>query len=71
MTFVKEYKSGQINIKRPNENKALFPAHQVTKINLMRAAAKIFFWKMYRDRYRQKFIVSIFLGHNNGVMSLN
>ena len=28
---------------RPKENKALFPAHRVTKINLMRAAAKIFF----------------------------
>ena len=34
---------------RPKENKALFLAHRVTKINLMRAAAKIFFWKMYRD----------------------
>ena len=31
---------------RPKENKAFFPAHRVTKINVMRAAAKIyiFFW---------------------------
>ena len=29
---------------RPKENKALFPAHRVTKINLMREAAKIFFF---------------------------
>ena len=27
---------------RPRENKALFPAHRVTKMNIMRAAAKIF-----------------------------
>ena len=32
---------------RPKENIALFPAHRVTKINLMQAAAKIlFFWKI-------------------------
>ena len=28
---------------RPKENKSLFPAHRVTKINVMRAAAKIIF----------------------------
>ena len=28
---------------RPKKNKALFPAHRVTKINFMRAAAKIIF----------------------------
>ena len=40
---------------RPKENKALFPAHRVTKMNVMRAAGIFFFWKMCRDKYTRKF----------------
>ena len=50
---------------RPKENKALFPAHRVTKINLMRAAAKIFFGKYVEINMVENSEFYSFLGHNH------
>ena len=36
--------------KAKKKNKALFPAHRVTKINLMRAAAKILFFENVKGK---------------------
>ena len=49
---------------RPKENKALFLAHRVTKINLMRAAAKIFFLENVKRKISSEIRNFIFQGHN-------
>ena len=60
-------KGRKIGSLRPIKNIALFPAHRVTKINLMRAAAKIFFFenvKRLKSSKIRKFVIWFLLGHN-------